>query len=139
MDNIKIRPIPFFLRIVPIAKKKLVFAIAPYIFLPDQQYAEYLSGGMSAQTRGTIAHETVHIKREREQGVLWYGIKYLFLRKFRFQEEVIAITEQMRVWKQHNIVFDVDARAKLLSGPVYVYCVPYSIAKQVLQDIWNKL
>ena len=138
MDNITIRTVPSFLRIVPFAKKKLAFAIAPYIFLPDHQYEDYMSGNPSPTTLGTIAHETVHIKREREQGLVRYGFKYLFSRSFRFEEELHAIAAQMKVYKDYGLVFDISKRAKMLSGPIYVYCVSYNEAKQRLEDIWNK-
>ncbi len=42
-----------------------------------------------------IAHESVHLQRQKAVGRTRWLLKYIFSRKFRFNEEVLAIRAQL--------------------------------------------
>jgi hypothetical protein len=116
--------------------------IAPFyfngrIFLRTKQYRNYFSGDPEPETIALLEHEYTHFKRNGSNMCIW--IKYWTNREFRFQEELAAIRQQMKILKQNRRVFDTGKRAKMLSGFGYLWCTNYETAKQRLDKMWEEV
>ena len=131
-------PILVFLRLIP---KDLLLGIYPYIFLSKELYEDYVSGKPGPITLAWIMHEKAHTKRQYEMGTLRFGIRYLISKSFCFEEEMIAIHDEMLSYKVSGISFDTAIRAQILSGNwlFYRHCVKYDIAKKRLDEEWQKI
>jgi len=105
------------------------------IFLRTKQYRDYLSGDPKPETIAVLEHEYTHFKRLGSN--IRSGIKYWINREFRFQEELAAIRQQMKILKQNGKVFDTKKRAKALSGIGYLWCTNYETAKKKLDKMWK--
>jgi len=113
-------------------------AIYPNIYLSKKVYKNLTSTKPKHEYVGVLIHEQTHIKREKEQGWLIFGIKYIFLQNFRFNEEFVAIKEQMKYLKKHKAKFDTDKTAHYLSSYFYLWCCQYETAKKQLDEAWKK-
>jgi hypothetical protein len=111
------------------------FTIFGRIYLDDSLWEDYLSKKPSGQTLSIIAHEAAHIKRLGTELALY--VRYWTNREFRFDEEIAAITEEMKVLRKYGEVFDFEGRAGSLSGFAYLWCTDYGTAKGKLEKIWN--
>lgn len=69
-----------------------------------------------------IAHESVHARRQQEQG--WWGwiFRYCFSRPFRLREEALAIVVELQARPEEHREFYRDAYADELSGISYFWC-----------------
>lgn len=83
-----------------------------------RNYDGYVSGDPSPETLASLVHEHTHIKRLGPG--LGIMVKYWTNKDFRLQEELAAITEEMRVLKKHSNQFDIGRRAKDLSSIAYL-------------------
>jgi hypothetical protein len=108
-------------------------AIEPNIYLPKKIHDNLNSKNPDPKNLAILIHEQTHIKRQKEMGLLKWGIKYIFLPKFRFEEEILAIKAQMRYLKKRKIKFDIEKSAKYLSSWLYLRPVSYKIAKKELK------
>lgn len=135
-DNIKIKPIWW--GVIPMLSKYTANAIYPNIYIPKHVYNNLLSDNPKPEFVGVLLHEQEHIKREKEIGVIKFGLKYLFSPKFRFWEELAAIKPQMKYLKSIKQKFDTEKAAGYLSGWLYLWPVSYIEAKEKLDKIWNK-
>lgn len=106
------------------------------IFLRTRQYRDYISGNPKPETIAVLEHEYTHFKRNGSNRRIW--IKYWTNREFRFQEELAAIRQQMKILKQNGRVFDTGKRARMLSGFGYLWCTNYETAKQRLDKMWEE-
>ncbi|MEK9169489.1 MAG: hypothetical protein AAB788_01980, partial [Patescibacteria group bacterium] len=100
----------------------------PFIFLPENIYYDLISTSPKRQSISVLLHEEVHFKRQKQQGILLWIIKYLILSKFRFNEELLAFKEQVTYLKKHNLTLDLELRAKRLSSWLYLWCISYEKA-----------
>ena len=107
------------------------------IFLRTKQYRDYLSEDPKPETIAVLEHEYTHFKRLGSS--LRNLIKYWTKREFRFQEELVAIRQEMKTLKQNRRVFDTGKRAKMLSGFGYFWCTNYETAKQRLDKMWEEV
>lgn len=107
------------------------------IFLRTKQYRDYISGDPKPETIAVLEHEYTHFKRNGSNMRIW--IKYWTNREFRFQEELVAIRQEMKTLKQNRRVFDTGKRARMLSGFGYLWCTNYETAKQRLDKIWEEV
>lgn len=138
MQNIYIRKIPSWLITLNIIPDNICFALAPYIFLNKNRYEEFINNEQTAYTKAIIAHESVHVMRQSEMGLLKFILLYTFSRKFCLNEELIAIQEEMRIYKQHNKTYDTDRCARFLSSFwMYHKCTNYITAKKLLDAMWH--
>lgn len=112
-------------------------AIYPNIYLPKRVYNNLNSNNPDPKNLAVLIHEQTHIKRQKEIGCLKWGIKYLFLPRFRFEEELLAIKAQMSYLKKHKKEFDIEKSAKYLSGWLYLWPVSYKFAKKELEKVWG--
>ena len=107
------------------------------IFLRTKQYRDYVSGDPEPETIAVLEHEYTHFKRLGSS--MRSSIKYWTNREFRFQEELAAIRQQMKILKQNGRVFDTGKRARMLSCFGYLWCANYETAKQRLDRMWEEV
>lgn len=115
----------------------LGFAFFGKVYLRDSLWHDYISGDPSPRTLSIITHEETHIKRLGSD--IKNQIKYWTDPNFRFQEELAAIREEMKVLKSYNEEFTIDERAKNLSGAAYLWCTDYETATKELESIWREI
>ena len=110
------------------------FAAFGRIYLRDAVWEDYQSGNPKPETLATIKHEQTHIDR----GLRVFA-RYWLDRHFRFQEELAATREEMKVLRKHAKPFDIDKRARDWSGAWYLWCTKYDTAKQKLEKMWAEI
>lgn len=113
--------------------------IHPWIYLPPDTYNDLCSANPSPQSMATLRHEEVHLERQKDTGLLVYGFKYFFSRRFRYQEEMLAIEAQMKYLKSQRVVFDIVDRARRLSSSEYLWCVSFETAISDLEKIQSSI
>lgn len=113
--------------------------IYPWIFVPGDVYEDLQSDHPQIASRATLIHEEVHLRRQKEPGIVWFGLKYLLSRSFRYREELLAIGEQMKFVRSEGGPFDIDRRGRMLAGWVYLWCVPFERARSDLLKMWEEL
>lgn len=124
-----VKPKTSFWKILPrIFSVRTAQSIYPFIFFPENIYCDLLSKSPKPQSIAILLHEKVHFERQKQQGILLWILKYLISPKFRFNEELLALKEQIRYSKKHNLTLDLETRAKELSSWLYLWCVSYEQA-----------
>lgn len=113
-------------------------AIYPNIYFPKRIYENLKSNKPSLQNIAILIHEQTHIERAYKIGFIIWNLKYIFLPKFRFEEELKAEEVSMKYLKKVRFPLDIDKRAKKLSSYLYLWCVSYKEAKRELEKIWNE-
>jgi len=117
------------LEMVPWISNNTAQAIYPNIYLPKKVFENLKSLKPNPKYIDVLLHEEAHIKRQREMGLLRWGMKYVFSPRFRFNEEIFAIKAQKNV--------NVEKSARQLSSWVYLWMVSYEEAKNVLKIIMH--
>lgn len=129
---------PWWFNLTPWTGNKTAQAYAPYIFLPLWMYKEITSTPPNPWYVSVILHEQEHINRQRDFGpTLAWTFRYIFNRRFRFEEEIAASIPQFNHLKKHHLQFDIDRKAKQLSGLLYMHCIDYKTAHQTLLKAWE--
>ncbi|QQG47517.1 MAG: hypothetical protein HY044_00265 [Candidatus Woesebacteria bacterium] len=126
--NVKVKPIFF---------QHTAQAIYPNIYVPKWLYEHLKSKNPDSERVAVIIHEQTHIKRQKEMGWFLWEIKYVFLPKFRLEEELLAIKAQVKYLKSKGIKYDekdVEKAAKFLSSYLYLWMVSYKEAKRKLME-----
>jgi len=136
-NNVKLKKFPW--TVLPIFSKFTANAIYPNIYIPRKTYENLQSKNPNLKNVSILIHEQTHIKRQRKMGWLLWGLKYCFSKKFRFNEEFVAIKESMKFFKKKGGKWDTKRSAKFLSSYLYLWCVSYSNAKQELDKAWEKI
>lgn len=127
-------PVIGVLGFVPWARGAAMFG---RIYLRNTIWKDYLSGKPEPETLFVLAHEYTHTKRLGKN--IKPHIIFWLNRKFRFQEELAAIREEMKVLKKYKKEFDIEKRAKHLSGLTYFWCTDYQTARAELKAIWTQV
>lgn len=107
----KIKQKAWYWSLIPFAgRKKYSSTIGSTIYLTPKRYRLYQSlnanthhtpTGAEVYTLGLVNHEQEHVK-QYESDPWWFGIKYLFSRKYRLMAEVEAYGVQGRTYQQHG-------------------------------------
>ena len=113
--------------------KNTVQAIFPNIYFSKWAYKKLASG--DKLFIAALIHEQEHFKRQKEFGVIYWILKYVFSPKFRFEEELQADISRINYLKSKGIALDTERRAKELSSWIYLWCVPYGEAKKRLGSL----
>lgn len=132
-DNI--RPKIGLWKIFPYLANKTAHGVYPYVYLPVKIYDDILSTKPNPWNVALLIHEEEHLRRQIDVGPILWLIKYLVSPKFRFTEELAADKPQIQYLKKMNLEFDIDKRARLLSGWLYLWPVSYKIAREELKKI----
>jgi hypothetical protein len=135
-NNIKIKGKLW--NISPLLSTYTCQAIYPNIYVPKYIYENINSKNPRPEYLAMIIHEQTHIERQKKHGWILWGLKYIFISQFRFNEELIAIKSGMKYLKKHSIKVDITRKAKFLSSYVYLWCVSYEKAKQELDMAWQQ-
>lgn len=113
-------------------------AIYPNIYVPDSIYKNLKSKNPNPNYVSIIIHEQEHLKRIEKQGFFSWYLKYIVSPKFRYSEELEAIKPQVKFLNKKGIEFDIEKRAKQLSGYLYLCSVSYDHALKDLKKIDQK-
>jgi hypothetical protein len=89
-----------------------------------------------------VAHESVHLERQKDEGAdLWWR-KYLELQSFRYHEELLAHAAEFKATRFHG---DRNAGAAILQrtamrliAPLYNYVPPRTL-QQALKDLREEI
>lgn len=115
------------------------FLLGRSIYLRPEIYQNLLSKNPDPRNIGILIHENTHYSRMNKIGIFKFNIIYLFSRKSRLEEELVAYKEQMKYLKSKGLNYDLDRVAKNLSNWVYLWCTSYTQAKFKLQKIWDEI
>jgi len=135
--GVVIKQKPVILNIIPWLSDKTVQGIAPYIWVPKFMYEQITNNGLSILHESILIHESTHIKRQRQSGLLVFGIKYVFNSRFRYDEELVAVKEQMIFLKKNKVQYDSNLKASRLSSWLYLWCIDFLTAKNDLTKMWD--
>ena len=131
--------IPWFIRYFPGFAKISGLALRNRFLLNPKLYADLISNNPSPYVIGLAIHEIEHIKRAKEYGFWKYRTWYILSKKFRYQEELECHKPQFRYFKQIGYNFDLEPRARILSGSLYFFPVKYEKALADLKEIYLKV
>lgn len=134
-----VKPKPKLLGILPMIGNRTANSIYPFILLPKTVYEALLEERPDPRLVALLIHEETHRNRQKKMGWFKFGIKYIFDKRFRFNEELLAVKEGMKYLKKNNIAFDFEKNAKHLSGWLYLWPVSKNYAKEELERIWNEV
>lgn len=123
---------------LPVLGKSTAHTIFPFIFLPDKIFNDLRKSNPNPYNEALLKHEETHRRRQIQQGVFKFWAKYLLSSKFRFNEELMADKEYMKVIRMNNLEFNIQKRARQLSGPLYFWATSYIDAKEKLEEVWKK-
>lgn len=111
--------------------------IYPYVYMSRRVYKNIHDKNPDPYAVSVLLHEEEHIERIHRAGVRrWYG-RYLYSRKFRFEEELAAMIPQFAYIKSHGLTLDFNQRARVLSGHLYFWPVSRTEALRRLTEIWD--
>ncbi len=122
-------------KLIPFLANKTAHGIYPNVYLPEHIFNDLKLDNPNPYDVALLLHEQEHIKRQKEQGVIIWLLKYIFISKFRFEEELKADIPKTKYLKLKNLKFDVEKRAKQLSGWIYLWPVSYKEAKEKLNKL----
>lgn len=137
MENKHIKKIPYFWRYLPFLHVKMASTIYPNIYFPENEYLDLNSSNPSFWIQSVLIHEKVHLEVQKEIGLAKFGFFYLISKKFRLEQELLAIEKQMKFLKEKSAAYDVDRKAKQFSGKEYMYLMDFSKAQDTLTKLWN--
>lgn len=141
LDLSKIRErvgiIPWWVRKFPGFTKIGGFPLKNKFLLSPELYNDLMSEKPSPYVIGVVIHELEHLKRAKEKGFLKYHIIYRVNPSFRYNEEIECHKPQVDYYKKVGYSFDLEKRAKILSGSLYFWCVSYNKALKDLTNLWQ--
>ena len=112
-------------------------AIYPNIYFTKEVFDNLKSKNPNPRYIAALKHEQTHIERQKKMGWFKWGLSYMLLPKFRFNEELEAIKSGMKYLKSKGETFDTNRSARFLSGWLYLWCVSYKKAKFNLDKAWK--
>lgn len=134
-----VREKPEFIKYFPFIGEYTANSIYPWILVPKDVYKNLKSPIPNPYNLALLIHEQKHYERQKKMGSFWFGIKYLFSAKFRFNEELVAVKEAMKYLKKNKIPFDFDKKAKILSSYLYLWPVSKHYAEEKLRQVWEEV
>lgn len=136
--RIEVKKKPEFWKFIPWLSSYTAQSFFSKIYVSNEIFESLNSKNPSPRFIATLEHERKHIERQREAGLVQFGVRYLFSPKFRLQEELIAIKESMKYLKKNGLSFDINRGAKFLSSWLYLWMTSYDKAKEKLKKIWKE-
>lgn len=130
--------IPWWVRHIPGFTQVSGMAFRKRFLLKPSLYKDLMSENPSDYVIGIAIHELEHMKRFKEIGFLKYRFLYRVSPSFRYREELACHKPQFKYLKQRTFNFDIEKRANILSGSLYLWCVSYKKALDDLKDIWEE-
>lgn len=108
------------------------------IILRKDIYRNVLSNRPSPVNIALLEHEAKHIERQQRIGRWKFQLYYQFFPKFRIYEELVADYARFKYLKKHNIKYNLDQRAKMLSSWKYMWGVSYKDVKKELNRLYKE-
>lgn len=133
--NVKVKAFPW--TVFPLLSKYTAHAIYPNVYIPHHMYTNLAGPNPNPEYVSVLIHEQTHIKRQKAMGWFIWGFRYCTSSKFRFTEELAAITTSMEYLKKKGIAWNTARSAHFLSSYLYLWCTDYQTAKKKLDDAWN--
>ena len=134
-----VKMIPTWWKFIPFLGVEIATTIYPYIYLPKDMYVDLISENPSILNMSVLIHEKVHIDRQIQHGsILLWNINYLLIPKFRLDEEIVAIREQMVFLKKHGKKYDYERKAQQFSSSTYLWVLPYKKSIELLMSLWSE-
>lgn len=130
--NKNIKPKTRLWKLVPFLANKTAHGIYPNVYLPKSVYNNLKSNTPNPYNVALLLHEQEHVKRQKEQGLMTWLLKYIFSPKFRFNEELQADIPKIKYLKSKKIEFDLEKRARQLSSWIYLWPFSYKETKEKL-------
>ncbi len=134
-----VRCIPRWVEKIPLLNMIGGSAVYPYIFLKREFYEDLQSKNPRPKTIYVLTHEQTHIRRAKEKGSIYWMLLYGLVPSFRVDEEFAADRVAMKYWKLKGLGYDIDHRARFLSGALYLWPISYTEAKKKLRIMWEKI
>lgn len=134
-----IKKIPLFWKYLPFFDTTMASTIYINIYLKEDDYNDYFSEHPSVLVQSIVIHEKCHVEKWQEIGLFKFGFLYFFSKKFRLEQELLAIKEQMKFLKQHDEIYDIERKARHFSGKDYRYLLKIDEARKVLTDLWQSI
>lgn len=135
----KIKKIPWFWKYIPFMETEMASTVYQNIYLTEKDYTDLCSENPSVLVQSILVHENYHVKKWKEIGLLKFSFLYFFSKKFKLEQELLAIREQMQFLKEHGETYDIERKAKHFSGKEYGYLLQIQEARRVLTDLWNSI
>lgn len=133
--NKNIKPKIGLWKLIPFLANKTAHGVYPNVYLPQRIYEDLKSDNPNLYNLALLFHEQEHVKRQKEQGIINWILKYVFSPKFRFNEEIIADIPKIKYLKSKKLEFDIEKRAKQLSSWIYLWSTSYKEAKEKLDKL----
>lgn len=133
--NKNIKPKVGLWKLIPFFANKTAHGIYPNVYLPEHIFNDLKSNNPNPYNVALLLHEQEHVKRQKEYGIVFWLLKYIFIPKFRFEEELQADIPKIKYLKSKRLEFDLEKRAKQLSGWIYIWPVSYKDAKEKLDKL----
>ena len=132
-----VKPSPGWMSVLPLYDISIAHAIYPTVYLPLDQYDEFYSGDVSVWLDSVLVHEKFHLIRMEESNPLTFGVRYMTSKKFRLEEELLAIKEQMEYLKEHGEEYPVEWKAEQFAGETYGEVLDFEQSVYVLSTLWE--
>ncbi len=130
---------PYLIELLPWIGRGTSTAIYPYVFLSRKVYEDIVSANPDPYSVSSLLHEQEHLERARKYGVLMWYASYLFNKDFRFKEELAALEPQLRYVKSQGLTFNLERKARSLSGWLYFRPVSFDKALVEVQGLWHRV
>lgn len=137
LDNVRRKSV--FVERMPTIGRNTGTTIYPYVYLPRKIYDDIYSVKPNPYNIALVVHEQEHVKRIKQVGVLSWYAKYLISGKFRLEEELAATKPQFAYLKSRGLTFDLERKARWLSGAMYLWATTYPRALERLKAIWREV
>ena len=124
---------------LPLIRIARGIALFSKICLRKDLFDKFSSGNPDVETLSVLEHEKKHIERGKKIGALRMVILYWLLPSVRIDEELVAIREEMKVFKNNKQSFDFNKKAKNLSGMPYLWATSYKNAYRRLTKLWEEI
>lgn len=134
-----VKQIPWYWRYIPFLGNEMACCIFGEIYFPKDLYNNLVSQNPDILTLSILVHEQTHLRRQGNLGVLRWNSYYLFSKKFRLNEELVAIEKQMKFLKEHNHVYNIERKAKQFASSAYLWVMKEKEAREVLEELWGRI
>lgn len=126
-------PLPF-----PLTLLYKGMAFHDFVLISGKILNDIKSASPKPENVGILLHELEHVKRIRKAGRLQFGWQFTTNKKYRFEEELAANVAELTYIKHAGGTYDIDKRARHLSGILYRWCTDHATAKARLEKIWRE-
>jgi len=135
--NNNVKKVPKYWNYLPLLHTKMASTIYPNIYFPKEEYEDLVSNSPSLLVQSILIHEKVHLKEQKKLGLLKFCFSYLLNKKFRLEQEILGIKEQMKFLKENGENYDIDRKSKHFSGKEYGYLMKFEEARNLLTGLWE--